>query len=98
MIQSHGYCTQITCTNNVYNKHQIYDSKSRLLYTNYPLSIIHDYIGVLLIVLTVESLNPVQARCTQYNICDKFVSDLWQVSGFLWVLRFPPPIKLTITI
>jgi hypothetical protein len=25
----------------------------------------------------------------------KFVSDLWQVSGFLRVLRFPPPIKLT---
>ena len=25
----------------------------------------------------------------------KFVSDLRQVSGFLWVLRFPPPIKLT---
>jgi hypothetical protein len=24
-----------------------------------------------------------------------FVSDLWQVGGFLWVLRFPPPIKLT---
>ena len=23
-----------------------------------------------------------------------FVSDLWQVSGFLRVLRFPPPIKL----
>ena len=22
----------------------------------------------------------------------KFVSDLWQVGGFLWVLRFPPPI------
>jgi hypothetical protein len=28
----------------------------------------------------------------------KFVSDLWQVSGFLWVRRFPPPIKLTATI
>ena len=28
----------------------------------------------------------------------KFVSDLWQVCGFLWVLRFPPPIKLTDTI
>ena len=28
----------------------------------------------------------------------KFVSDLWQVSGFLRVLRFPPPIKLTATI
>ena len=25
----------------------------------------------------------------------KFVSDLRQVCGFLWLLRFPPPIKLT---
>jgi hypothetical protein len=32
----------------------------------------------------------------QYVI--KFVSNLWQVGGFLWVLRFPPPIKLTATI
>ena len=28
----------------------------------------------------------------------KFVSDLRLVSGFLLVLRFPPPIKLTATI
>ena len=28
----------------------------------------------------------------------KFVSDLQQVGGFLRVLRFPPPIKLTTTI
>ena len=28
----------------------------------------------------------------------KFVSDLRQVSGFLQVLRFPPPMKLTVTI
>jgi hypothetical protein len=28
----------------------------------------------------------------------KFVSDMRQVSGFLQVLRFPPPIKLTATI
>ena len=28
----------------------------------------------------------------------KFVSDLRQVGGFLWTLRFPPPIKLTATI
>jgi hypothetical protein len=27
----------------------------------------------------------------------KVVSDLRQVGGFLWVLRFPPPIKLTTT-
>jgi hypothetical protein len=27
-----------------------------------------------------------------------FVNDLQQVSGFLWVLQFPPPIKLTATI
>jgi hypothetical protein len=25
----------------------------------------------------------------------KFVSDLGQVGGFLWVLRFSPPIKLS---
>jgi type III secretory pathway component EscR len=25
----------------------------------------------------------------------KFVSVLWQVRGFLWVLQFPPPINLT---
>jgi hypothetical protein len=25
----------------------------------------------------------------------KFDSELRQVGGFLWVLRFPPPIKLT---
>jgi hypothetical protein len=28
----------------------------------------------------------------------KFASDLREVDGFLWVLRFPPPIKLTATI
>jgi hypothetical protein len=28
----------------------------------------------------------------------KFVSDLWEFSGFLRVFRFPPPIKLTATI
>jgi hypothetical protein len=28
----------------------------------------------------------------------KFVSDLRQVGGFLWVLLFPPPIKLTTNI
>jgi cytochrome c biogenesis protein ResB len=28
----------------------------------------------------------------------KFISDLQQVSGFLWVLWFPPPIKLTASI
>ena len=30
-----------------------------------------------------------------YDIC---VSDLWHVGGFLWVLWFPLPIKLTATI
>ena len=28
----------------------------------------------------------------------KFVSDLWQVGGFLQVFLFPSPIKLTATI
>jgi hypothetical protein len=34
----------------------------------------------------------IRARCT--TLC-KFVSDLWQVDGFLRVLWFPPLIKLT---
>jgi len=33
----------------------------------------------------------------QHNVI-KFVSDLWQVGGFLWVLRIHPSIKLTTTI
>jgi hypothetical protein len=32
------------------------------------------------------------------TLCDQVVSDLPQVSGFLRVLWFPPPIKLTATI
>ena len=35
------------------------------------------------------------AMCTWYNICDKVVCDLQEICGFLQVLRFPPPIKLT---
>jgi hypothetical protein len=43
---------------------------------------------------------PLMARWTwmiQHYVI-KFVCDLWQVSGFLWVLQFPPPVKLTATI
>ena len=29
------------------------------------------------------------------SYCDYLVSDLRQIGGFHWVLRFPPPIKLT---
>ena len=36
-------------------------------------------------------------RCLQHYVI-KFVSDLRQVSGFLLVLQFPPPIKLIATI
>jgi len=44
----------------------------------------------------IVSLNPVHGEV--YSIqcyVVKFVSDLRQVSGFLWVLWFPPPIKVT---
>ena len=47
----------------------------------------------------VVSSNPV--HCEVYSMQHyviKFVSDLRQVSGFLRVLRFPPPIELTVTI
>jgi hypothetical protein len=52
-----------------------------------------------LIATNVVISNPVQARGTSIqHYVIKFVSDLWQVGGFLCVLRFPPPIKLTTTI
>ena len=46
-----------------------------------------------------ESLNPIlgELYSIQHYVI-KFVSDLRQDDGFLWVLRFPPPIKLTATI
>ena len=50
------------------------------------------------ITTTVVSSNPTQVRCTLYNNEPyeiKIVSYLWQVGGFLWVLRFPPPVKRT---
>ena len=49
-------------------------------------------IQYLLVNLTFLIVNSIQ----HYVI--KFVSDLRQVSGFLWVLWFPPPIKLAATI
>ena len=47
----------------------------------------------------VVSSNPVDGEVysIQHYVI-KFVSDLRQVGGFLWVLRFPPSIKLTATI
>jgi hypothetical protein len=50
-------------------------------------------------ITTVVSSNPVhdEVYSIQHYVI-KFVSDLRQVGGFLWVLRFPPPIKLTATI
>ena len=47
----------------------------------------------------VVSFNPVYGDVyliQHYEI--KFVIDLRQVGGFLQVLRFPPPVKLTATI
>ena len=54
---------------------------------------------LVLITTKVVSSNPVHGEVysiQQYVI--KFVSDLQQNSVFLWVLQFPPPIKLTATI
>jgi hypothetical protein len=47
----------------------------------------------------VVSSNPtyVKAQSIQHYMI-KFVNDLRKVGGFLRVLRFPPPIKLTATI
>jgi hypothetical protein len=47
------------------------------------------------IITDVVGSTPAQGE--EYKVI-KFVSDLRHVGGFLWVLRFPPPIKLTVTI
>ena len=51
------------------------------------------------IITNVVSSNPVddEVYLIQYYVI-KFVSDLRKVSGFLWILRFPPSIQLTATI
>ena len=47
----------------------------------------------------VVSLNPVHGEVySMYHYVIKFVIDLGQVGGFLRILRFPPPIKLTAAI
>jgi hypothetical protein len=48
-----------------------------------------------------ESWDPIHNSITFLCLSQariKFVSDLWQVGGFLRVLRIPPPMKLTATI
>jgi hypothetical protein len=58
--------------------------------------------------LTVQSV-PITTKVVSSNLIHgevysiqhfviKLVSDLRQVGGFLWVLLFPPPIKITVTI
>ena len=51
-----------------------------------------------LITTKVVSSNPVHGKVYSIQHGIKFVSDLRQVGGFLRVLWFPPPIKLTHTI
>ena len=51
--------------------------------------------------ITTKVVSSNSVQCEVYSIQHyviKFVSDLRQVGGFLRVLRFPPPIKLTATI
>ena len=44
--------------------------------------------------IMVVSSNPTHGEvCSIQHYVIKFVNDLWQVGGFLRVLRFPPPIK-----
>jgi len=47
----------------------------------------------------VASSNPAHGKVywIQYYVI-KFVNDLQQVSGFFWVIQFPPPVELTATI
>jgi hypothetical protein len=43
--------------------------------------------------ITTDVVSSILDQGEVYNIVINFVSDLWQVGGFLQVLRFPPPIN-----
>ena len=45
-------------------------------------------------ITTIESLSG-EVYSIQHCVI-KFLNDLWQAGGFFRVLRFPPPIKLTV--
>jgi len=54
-----------------------------------------------LVPITTKCVRSNPAHDKEYSIQHyviKFVGDLQQVGDFRWVLRFPPPIKLTATI
>jgi hypothetical protein len=64
-------------------------------------SCIYNYLYVQSVHITTKivSSNPVHDQVySMQHFVIKIVSDLRQVVGFLWVLRFPSPIKLTATI
>jgi hypothetical protein len=54
------------------------------------------YIRMMPITTNVVSSNPAHGEVysIQHYVI-KIISDLRQLRGFLWILRFPPPIKLT---
>jgi hypothetical protein len=63
------------------------------MYSNMMLDL---QIPLQLVPITTKGLRSNTASGEVYSIQHfviKFVSDLWQVGGFLRVLRFPPPIK-----
>jgi len=49
------------------------------------------------ITTNVVSSNSGEVYSIQYYVI-KFVSDLLQIGGFLWVFQFPPPIKLKVAL
>ena len=86
------------CIRFIRNKKKIEGSLSMSSLFQVECNIQHIYIYVPLTAnMCCNSFLLVLQYFIQYYVI-KFVSDLRQVSGFLWVLRFPPPIKLTTTI
>ena len=95
----------VTCLAKIYLSYTFQTSKFDFLFTtsiyskiyitlqlqNVPVQSLH-------IITKVVSSNPIHGEvCSIQHYVIKFVSDLRQVSGFLSVLQFRPPIKLTAT-
>ena len=69
---------------------------SRIMFFNWPIGVEssshHSRDDCLVVGFTTTCVGKVYSI---QNYVIKFVSDLRQVCGFLWILQFPPPIKLT---
>ena len=92
------FCLSSFVPINIYSSPSVTQGKGSSWSWSYG-SLIYSYIcNQCLLPLTLWVRTSLRQGVLDTTLCDKFVSDLWQVGGFLWILWFPPPIKLIVTL